>query len=253
LLPVIAAGPLATSFFASAPFTNPYLIIDTANKTIQGPGSMWFSGFHPRPGRTGASYSVRGPWIHESSARGERRLGLHRWWAHPGDWAEITALLADRERRPQPPPDWFRLGLPPAGERITFGINRKLFRWAFGIGLVVTMAGCLGLPELFQGPDFLRTFAMAPMVPLTFGLVPLLFDPVYTVGPSFGTVTVTFRLRSILILPSHPKYSHLEYSARLGNLYQVRTDGKRELAVQGWMLDPVAWKHFTDLIQERVR
>jgi hypothetical protein len=48
LAPTILVGPFATISLATSPFTSPYLIVDTANRTIQGPVNMWFSRFHPR-------------------------------------------------------------------------------------------------------------------------------------------------------------------------------------------------------------
>jgi hypothetical protein len=250
LIPVIAVGPCAAVLCAVVPFNQPYLTFDTANRTLRGPGGWWSARTHPRPGRTGASYAVRGAWIYETSARVERRLPLHRWWAHPADWATITALLTAREREAQLPPDWVRLATADPGGRISFGINRKLYLGAFVIGLVLTMSSCLGLPFLFRGPDFLRVMAFVPVAPMAIGLTALLINPVFTLEPWSGRVVVNSRLNTTNVFPQ-PKYDHLEYSGRLGNLYQVRADGKRRLLAAAWQMEPKAWRHFTDLLLER--
>jgi hypothetical protein len=247
LLPVIAAGPLATLFFAAAPFSQPYLLFNTDDGTILGPGS-WFAWTRARPEREGAAYTARDGWIRETSARGERRR-FPAWWADPADWATITTHLAEQEPERRLPPDWTRLGTAYTGAPIRFGINRKLFLVAFLVGLVGTASTCLGLPILFGGPDFLHVVAWVPLAPLAIGLAALVFNPVYTYGSEAGVFVVKSRLTGTSVFPL-PGWD-LEYSARLGNLYHVRADGKRQIVVPRWTVDPKAWKHFTDLVQER--
>ncbi|MBO3733819.1 hypothetical protein [Glycomyces niveus] len=37
----------------------------------------------------------------------------------------------------------------------------------------------------------------------------------------------------------------------LNAIHEVRADGRRRLVAAAWQIEPKAWKHFTDLLQER--
>ncbi|GAA2169250.1 hypothetical protein GCM10010403_32020 [Glycomyces rutgersensis] len=50
-----------------------------------------------------------------------------------------------------------------------------------------------------------------------------------------------------------PQLKAPPYSTRLGNLYQVRADGRRYSLIPKWAMNPKDWKRFTDLIQERAQ
>ncbi|WP_205324181.1 hypothetical protein [Glycomyces sp. YM15] len=256
LLMVPSASMLCMSILCvSAPFHQPYLTLDSAGRVLRGPGGWWWCRSYPRRGRTGVTYSMQEGWIVEASADGTRRLPLPRWWAHSDDWTELDGLLSGCERSA---PDWIHIRrtgpdwLPPSSAAIRIGSNRKPFLWAFLTGFTLNLAGCVGLPLLRLVQESYSLFVVLPSMLTSFGLVMLLFNQVAVFDPQQGTLVVKGRMSGGRVFPRRG-YDHLEYSARLDAIHEVRADGKRRLVTGSWQFDPKTWKHFTDLIQERVR
>jgi hypothetical protein len=257
---LFAVLPFTGILCAYAPFLYPYLTFDAAERSLHGPGGWVWRRKYPRRTRPESPSAIRGGTIFATGGGRERRLPIHRFWAHSGDWAELEKLLAD-DARPVPP-DWIRIrNVDPAlvvsgrlliaAEPVRIGANLKLFRWALGIGIALQIAQCAAVVSvpIMRG----NSPTMMPlMIPLIFGLVGILVNPVVTFEPGTGKAIATGRFTRSRVYPL-PKYDHLEYWARLGNLYQVRADGKRQIVVTRWSMDPKAWKHFTDQLQEQAR
>jgi hypothetical protein len=261
LLPIIAVGPVAALFFAATSFNYPYLTFDAAGRSLHGPGGWFWRGTYPRSRRPGIPSEIRGGGIVAIEGGRERRLPFHRFWAHPDDWAELAHLLAD-DARPAPL-DWIRIGrvdprpsnagrLLIATEQVSIGSNLKLYRWSLSIGIVLLIASCAGMPFLPAVHDYYLLLMIPAIAPLVLGSLGVLANTVMFFDPWTGTVTTTSRLTGVQAHPN-PKVSHLEYSARLGNLYQVRADGGRYSLISKWAMNPKDWKRFTDLIQERIQ
>lgn len=250
-----------SGLFVYAPFLNPYLTFDSAERSLHGPGGWAWRRKYPRRRRPESPCAIRGGSIFASGGERERRLPYRRFWAHPGDWTELAELLADDARPAQP--DWIHIRkvdprlivsgrLLIGTEAVRIGANKKLFGWALGIGIALWIAECAAVPFLPNVPNFYALIVYPMMMPLIFGSVGLLVSPTVAFEPGTGRAITTGRLTGSRVYP-RPKYDHLEYSARLGNLYQVRAGGKRQLIVVRWAMEPKAWKHFTDQLQEQVQ
>jgi hypothetical protein len=181
----------------------------------------------------------------------ERRVPIPRWLAHPGDWAELDDALGGSG---QPgPPDWIRIGettpagLPLASVPIRIGPNRKPYFWSLLIGSAILIGSCPAAPLVWKLYQLLTPL---PAALFGFGLAMLLFNPITVVDLGHGTVVAKNRMIGGRAFP-RPGYDHLEYSARLNAIHQVRVDGKRQLVAAAWQMEPKSWKHFTDLLQER--
>jgi hypothetical protein len=241
---------------AFAPFHQPYLTFDTTGRVLRGPGGWWWSRSYPKRGRIGATYSIKGSRIVESCADGTRRLPLHRWWAHCDDWTELDGLLSGSGHTA--PPDWIHIKrtgpawYPPSAAAIRVRSRRKPFLWAFLTGFILTLAGCMGLPLLFHLREYFSLMLLLPSLLMGFGLMLLLFNQVAVFDPQPGTLVVKGRGLGGRVFPRRG-YNHLEYSARLDAIHEVRTDGKRRLVTGSWQFDSAGWKHFTDQLQERVQ
>lgn len=239
---------------AMATLHQPYLTLDAGGRVLWGPGGWWWAKVHPKRGRTGAACTMRDGRLYEVRGDRERQLPFPRWLAHPGDWAELHDALGNGG---QPgPPDWIRIGgttlkgLPLASAPIRIGPNRKPSFWSLFIGSAVMIGSCAAAPSSPLVWEFYRLLAPLPGVLFGFGLMMLLFNPITVVDLGHGGVVAKSRMNRARAFP-RPGYSHLEYSARLNAIHQVRTDGKRQLVAAAWQMEPKAWKHFTDLLQER--
>lgn len=261
LLPIIAVGPLSAFLLATASFNHAYLTFDTAERSLHGPGGWLWRRTYPRSKRPEKPSEIHGGGIFATDGDRERRLPFHRFWAHPDDWAQLADLLADASR--PVPRDWVRIGridprpsdsgrLMIATDPIRIGGNVKLFRWSLAIGTVLLLASCAPIPFASSARDYYTLMMIPAIAPFILGVLGVWANPVVHFDPWAGTVTTTSRLSGTSVHPN-PKFSHLEYSARLGNLYQVRADGKRQMVVNRWAMEPKAWKQFTDRLKEPPR
>lgn len=245
---------IMSALCAFAPFHQPYLTFDTTGQVLRGPGGWWWNRAYPKRGREGAAYSIQGGRITEASADGTRRLPFHRWWAHSDDWTELGGLLSGSAQPTAP--DWTHIKrtgpawLPPSPEAIRIGPSRKPFLWVFLTGFALSLAGWAGLPLLHLAEEYYGLVTFVPSMLTGYGLAMVLFNQVAVFDPQSGMLVV--RMGGRRVFPRRG-YDHLEYSARLDAIHEVRADGKRRMVASAWQFAPKSWKRFTDQLQGRMR